>query len=52
VGVGEDLSLFFAILVYNTNWKDHLHHLEIVLKILKQNQLCQNFQMHIWSPTN
>jgi len=31
------------ILVYNTNWKDHLYHLEVVLKILQKNQLFAKF---------
>nr|KYP61848.1 Retrovirus-related Pol polyprotein from transposon 297 family [Cajanus cajan] len=33
------LVFFDDILVYSCNWKDHLYHLEIVLRILKQHQL-------------
>ena len=29
--------------MYNANWKDHLHHLEVVLSILKQHQLFARF---------
>jgi len=37
------LVLFDDILVFSTNWKDHLQHLEIVLSIIKQNQLFAKF---------
>jgi len=37
------LVFFDDILGYNTNWKDHLYHLEVVLKILQQNQLFAKF---------
>ena len=33
------LVFFDDILVYNANWKIHLHHLDIVLDTLQQHQL-------------
>ena len=37
------LVFFDDILVYNINWQDHLHHLDIVLTILRDNQLFAKF---------
>ncbi|WVZ06579.1 hypothetical protein V8G54_019925 [Vigna mungo] len=37
------LVFFDDILVYSSSWKDHLYHLEVVLRILKQNQLFAKF---------
>ena len=37
------LVFFDDILVYNRDWRAHLHHLEVVLKILKQEQLFAKF---------
>lgn len=34
------LVFFDDILIYSSNWKDHLHHLEVVLHILKKQKLC------------
>jgi hypothetical protein len=33
------LVFFDDILIYSSSWKDHLFHLEVVLKLLKQHQL-------------
>lgn len=33
------LVLFDNILIYSSKWEDHLHHVEIVFKILKQQNL-------------
>lgn len=38
--LGKFVLVFFDdILVYNTNWQQHLHHLEVVLKLLKEHTL-------------
>ncbi|XP_017431896.1 uncharacterized protein LOC108339268 [Vigna angularis] len=37
------LVFFDDILVYSSSWKDHLYHLEVVLRILQQNQLFAKF---------
>ena len=34
-----DLVLFDGILIYSKTWKEHLHHLEEVLKILHDQSL-------------
>lgn len=37
------LVFFDDILIYSSNWKDHLHHLEVVLHILKKQKLYARF---------
>ncbi|XP_025608187.1 uncharacterized mitochondrial protein AtMg00860-like [Arachis duranensis] len=38
--VGGSLLVFFDdILIYSPTWEHHLHHLELVLKLLQQEQL-------------
>ena len=40
------LVFFDDMLVYSANWKHHLYHLEVVLSILKQHQLCARFSKY------
>ena len=40
---GICFGFFYDILIFSSNWKDHLSHLEVVLNTLKQHQLFARF---------
>jgi hypothetical protein len=36
------LIFFNDILIYNKSWKEHVHHVDMVLKLLEEQQLYEN----------
>ena len=44
------LVFFDDILIYNKSWKDHVQHVDTVLKLLEEKQLYgKKLQMFLWS---